>query len=265
MFASLADKTVFITGASHGIGLAMANTFAKEGCALALCARNFSKVQSVVEKLKEQGANAIALQCDVRFKEDLLEAVDACAQKFGSIDILCSNAGIFPQTPLEQISEEEYDAVMDTNVKGTFFAVQACVPYMKKRHWGRVILTSSITGPNTGYPGWAHYGASKAAQLGFMHTAALELAPFGITVNAVSPGNVISEGLQALGDDYVAQMNASVPRGQMGTTEDIANAALFLASHEASYINGHNLIIDGAQIWPESSGALEAIRSIAKD
>jgi len=119
-----------------------------------------------------------------------------------------------------------------------------------------VILTSSITGPVTGFPGWAHYGASKAAQLGFMRTAAIELARDGITINALLPGNIVTEGLQGMGEDYLASMATSIPLKRLGQVEDIANAALFFASREAGYVTGQSLVIDGGQILPESLQAL---------
>jgi 3-oxoacyl-[acyl-carrier protein] reductase len=128
---------------------------------------------------------------------------------------------------------------------------------MKAKKGGRIILTSSITGPVTGYPGWSHYGASKAGQLGFMRTAAIELAAYGITVNAILPGNIVTEALAGLGDDYVRNMEASVPMRRLGSVTDIANAALFFASDEAAYITGQSLVIDGGQILPESLAALE--------
>jgi 3-oxoacyl-[acyl-carrier protein] reductase len=149
--------------------------------------------------------------------------------------------------------------VFDTNIKGTLLTVQACLPALTASGRGRVILTSSITGPVTGYPGWSHYGASKAAQLGFMRTAAIELAPRGITVNAVLPGNVATEGLAELGDDYRTAMEMSIPLRRLGEVEDIGNAALFFATDEAGYITGQALAIDGGQVLPESLAALEAM------
>jgi 3-oxoacyl-[acyl-carrier protein] reductase len=134
--------------------------------------------------------------------------------------------------------------------------VKACLPYLKKSGQGRIILTSSITGPVTGFPGWTHYGATKAGQLGFMRTACMELAKYGITVNAVLPGNILTEGLQELGPDYEKSMAASIPLKRLGTVEDIGNAALFLASKEAGYITGQTIIVDGGQIIPESLDAL---------
>ena len=145
---------------------------------------------------------------------------------------------------------------MATNLKGTFVSVQAALPWLKQSDAGRVVVTSSITGPVTGFPGWSHYGASKAGQLGFIRTAAIELAKYGITINAVMPGNILTEGLQELGEDYLAQMANSIPLKRLGVVEDIGNAAAFFASREAGYITGQTLVVDGGQILPESLEAL---------
>src|SRR5204862_4867530 len=136
---------------------------------------------------------------------------DACAamaaaavDRHGGIDVLCANAGIFPDVKLAEMSSADIDQVLGTNLKGNMLSVIACLPALEASGHGRVILTSSITGPITGFPGWSHYGASKAGQLGFLRTAAIELAASGITVNAVLPGNIITEGLADLGEDYMA-------------------------------------------------------------
>ena len=182
--------------------------------------------------------------------------VRLAVERWGRLDVLCANAGIFPQAKLEEMTEADFERVMNVNVKGTFLSVQAAIPVMKKQGYGRIVLTSSITGPITGYPGWAHYGASKAAQLGFMRTAAIELAPYGITVNAVQPGNIATEGLDGLGDEYLAQMARCIPMKRLGTPEDIGTAVLFFASKEAHYVTGQSLVVDGGQILPESPEAL---------
>ena len=136
-------------------------------------------------------------------------------------------------------------------------SVKACLPALERSGHGRVVVTSSITGPITGFPGWSHYGASKAAQLGFVRTAAIELAGRGITINAVMPGNIVTEGLTELGPEYRRQMEASIPQGKLGKVEDICNAALFLATDEASYITGQTIVIDGGQVLSESIMGLE--------
>jgi len=200
----------------------------------------------------------MAFAADVTRQTDVEAMVHAAMDGFGTLDILCANAGIFPAAKLGTMTESDFSQVIDTNLKGTFLSVSACLPAMKAKKRGRIILTSSITGPITGYPGWSHYGASKAGQLGFMRTAAIELAPFGITVNAVLPGNIATEGLAGLGAEYIRQMEASVPMRRLGTVTDVANAALFFASDEAAYITGQSMVIDGGQILPESLAALEA-------
>jgi 3-oxoacyl-[acyl-carrier protein] reductase len=183
----------------------------------------------------------------------------AAVARFGGSDVLCANAGIFPAAKLTEMSTAEFDQVLANNLRSTFLSVQAVIPAMTQAGKGRMILTSSITGPLTGYPGWSHYGASKAGQLGFMRTAALELAPHAITVNAILPGNIMTEGLEGNGPDYIAAMTASIPLKRLGTPADIANAALFLASEEAAYITGQTLTIDGGQTLPESLAALETL------
>lgn len=157
------------------------------------------------------------------------------------------------------LSPEEWDQVMSTNLKSTFLSVKACIPAFEKAGKGRVVITSSITGPITGYPGWAHYGASKAGQLGFLRTAAMELARYNTTINAVMPGNIITEGLQGLGQSYLDGMAAAIPLKRLGKVEDIGYAALFLASDEASYITGQTIVVDGGQTLPESVEAIDSI------
>ena len=156
------------------------------------------------------------------------------------------------------MSEADIDAIFATNVKGTMLSVKACLPSLERSGRGRIVLTSSITGPITGYPGWSHYGATKAAQLGFVRTAAIELAGKGITINAVMPGNIETEGLDELGPEYRQKMESSIPQRKLGTVEDIGYAALFLATDEAAYITGQTIVVDGGQVLPESMLALEA-------
>jgi 3-oxoacyl-[acyl-carrier protein] reductase len=155
------------------------------------------------------------------------------------------------------MTEAEWDQVQAVNLKGTFFAVKACFARMKAQRYGRIVLTSSITGPVTGLPGWAHYGATKAGMLGFLRSAALEFARHGVTVNAVLPGNIRTEGLAELGAEYLRRMEQAIPVGKLGEPEDVGYAALFLASAEARFITGQTLIVDGGQVLPESLDALQ--------
>ena len=173
--------------------------------------------------------------------------------------MLCANAGAFPQTKIVDMDPAEWDTVLATNLRSSFLCVKAAIPHFEAAGKGRVVLTSSITGPITGFPGWAHYGASKAGQLGFLRTAAMELSRYNTTINAVMPGNIYTEGLQDLGQEYLDTMAASIPLKRLGSVEDIGNAALFFASAEAAYITGQQVVVDGGQIIPESLEAIEEI------
>ena len=236
MLTSLKGKTVIVTGASKGIGKGIAEVFAEKGTNVAVVSRNIETAESSVEEIRKNGGSAKAFAANVSSLDSMKKMANDVASAFGGVDVLCSNAGVFPNSSIENMSIHEWDLVMNTNARGALFAIQACLPYLKEAEYGRIILTSSITGPVTGYAGWSHYGASKAAQLGFMRSAALELAPYNITINAVMPGNILTEGLVEMGDQYINSMAATVPMKRIGKVEDIAYAALFLASKEANYI-----------------------------
>jgi 3-oxoacyl-[acyl-carrier protein] reductase len=259
MFTSIAGRSVVVTGASRGIGRGIAGVFAAAGANVLAVGRDKDALAATVEELKKAGGEASALVCDVRDREQCDEMARTAVVRHGGIDVLCSNAGIFPSSRLADMTPAELEDVMATNLKGTVFAVQACMDALTESGRGRIVVTSSITGPITGYPGWSHYGASKAGQLGFVRTAAMELAPRNITINAVLPGNIITEGLEDLGQDYLDQMARSIPQRRLGTPADIGNAALFFATEEAGYITGQCLVVDGGQVLPESLTALDEI------
>ncbi len=253
MSASLKGRSVLVTGASKGIGKGIARVFANAGAKVAILARHGDQAEAAA---KEIGLGTFGLAGDVTSQASLEAAVKAVVARNGGLDVLCANAGIFPPAKLEEMSVEQWDEVIDTNLKGTFLSVKAAVPYLKKSNQGRIVITSSITGPITGFPGWTHYGATKAGQLGFMRTACIELAKYGITVNAVMPGNIVTEGLISMGEDYQKTMAASIPLKRLGTVDDIGHAALYFASKEAGYVTGQTIIVDGGQILPESLEAL---------
>jgi 3-oxoacyl-[acyl-carrier protein] reductase len=257
MFGSLEGRSVIVTGGSRGIGRGIAVRFGLAGCKVLVVAREQRAAEAVAGEIVAAGGNALGFAADVTRQAEMQAMAAAAIESFGGIDILCANAGIFPAARLGAMTEAEFDAVIGTNLKGNFLAVSACLPAMRARKKGRIILTSSITGPVTGYPGWSHYGASKAGQLGFMRTAAIELARDGITVNAVLPGNIATEGLSVMGADYKQQMEAAVPMRRLGSVADIANAALYFASDEAGYVTGQSLVVDGGQILPESLSAMQ--------
>jgi 3-oxoacyl-[acyl-carrier protein] reductase len=257
MFASLAGRTVVITGASKGIGRGIAKRFAEVGCHVVVVARDHVAARLVAEDIAVTGGRAVSVTADIATEAGAHAIAAAAMDHFGSIDILCANAGIFPSARIAEMTATEFDEVMGINLRGTFLSVKACLAGLAQSGRGRVIVTSSITGPITGFPGWSHYGASKAGQLGFVRTAAIELAAKGITINAILPGNIATEGLIALGEDYMSSMAASIPLKRLGSVEDIANAALFFATEEAGYVTGQTLVVDGGQVLPESLGALD--------
>lgn len=251
MFTPLEGRAVVVTGGSRGIGRGIAAVFAGAGARVLVTGRDPAALAATASRL---GVDHVV--ADVGSAEDCARMAEVAVERLGGIDVLCANAGVFPERPLESMKAADVDAVLGTNVRGTILSVTACLEALTASGRGRVVVTSSITGPLTGYPGWAHYGASKAAQLGFVRTAAVELAPRAITVNAVLPGNVMTEGLAEMGQDYLDGMTAAIPAGRLGTVEDIGHACLFLATEEAGFITGQTLVVDGGQVLPESPDAL---------
>ncbi|MDU0996667.1 MAG: SDR family oxidoreductase, partial [Staphylococcus lugdunensis] len=195
--------------------------------------------------------NGDFIELDVTQHDQVKDVVDQIVAKYERIDILASNTGVYPQIDIESLTEADWDYIQNINLKGMFFVTQAVLKVMKAQRYGRVIITSSVTGPITGYPGWAHYGASKAGQLGFMRSAALEYAKYGITVNAVQPGNVLTDGLKAQGEAYLEGTRKIIPTHELGEPFDIGYAVTFFASQEAKFITGQSLVIDGGQLLPE--------------
>lgn len=256
MLTSLKDKSVIVTGGSKGIGRGIATIFARQGAKVTIVARNEAELKAAAKEIEGNVRYAV---CDVSDWDSVKTMVDGTAEAQGGVDVVCANAGAFPQTKIVEMDPSEWDGVMATNLKSSFLCVKASIPHFEKAGKGRVVLTSSITGPVTGFPGWSHYGASKAGQLGFLKTAAMELSRYNTTINAVMPGNIYTEGLQGLGQEYLDTMAASIPLKRLGDVEDIGNAALFFASDEAAYITGQQIVVDGGQIIPESLEALEEI------
>lgn len=243
------DQVVIVTGASRGIGRGIAQQFAKEGAKVVLVGRDELALQAVSQELHPR---AIYVQADVSCSEDVAKIMQEAIAQYGRVDVLCHNAGIYPQARLEKMTLDEWQKVIAVNLTGTFLTVKACIPFMQSQGRGKIVITSSISGPQTGLPGYSHYTASKGGIAGFIRTAAIELAKYRININAVEPGNIMTEGLNALGQDHIDNMIRAIPLGRLGTPEDIAHATLFLASEEASYITGQSIIVDGGQTLPES-------------
>ncbi|HUB23591.1 MAG TPA: 3-oxoacyl-ACP reductase FabG [Streptosporangiaceae bacterium] len=254
MFTSIAGRAVVVTGGTRGIGKGIASVFARNGARVLITGRDSDVARAAAEELDglaQRPGEVSFIRADVSSREDCRRIAANAEERLGGIDVLCANAGVFPHSLLADMTEEVLDQTLSINLKGTVLSVQACLPALVRSGRGRVILTSSITGPITGFPGWTLYGASKAGQLGFMRTAAIELAPNRITVNAVLPGNIMTEDPAEAGDDRAAKMAAGIPLRRLGSVDDIGYAALFLATEEAGYITGQTLVIDGGQVLPE--------------
>ena len=248
MSGRLSGKSAVVIGAAGGIGEGIAERFLEEGAKVVIGDINVEDGQVTADRI---GAHFVPT--DISRPEDAERVVASALEMFGGVDILVQNAGIYPWTLIEDISPQEWDDVCAVNLKGTFLAARAALPCMKAKG-GRMIFTSSITGPVVTSPGHGHYSATKAGINGFIRAAALEFAAYGITVNGVEPGNILTSGMQAhRSPDFIQAMKDSIPLGRMGTPRDIANAFLFLASDEASFITGTTITVDGGQILPEGS------------
>ncbi|MER0091355.1 3-oxoacyl-ACP reductase FabG [Corynebacterium sp. KPL2680] len=247
----LTNRTAIVTGGAAGIGKGIVASLREAGANVIIADIDTDKAEATAAEL-----GATACSVDVTDRDSIKELFAKAHATHGAIDIVCSNAGVFPNCPLEEMTDKQWETMFDINTHGTFKVVQEALPYMKERGYGRIVITTSITGSHTGFPGWAHYGASKAAQQGFIRSAALEIARDGITINGVLPGNILTEGLEAQGQEYLDEMTRSIPLHRLGNPRDIGNAAAFLASTEAGYITGQTLIIDGGQLLPETPEAI---------
>ncbi|MEE6167498.1 MULTISPECIES: SDR family oxidoreductase [unclassified Mycolicibacterium] len=239
---------VLITGGSRGIGFGIAQGFLRAGAAVAISGRSPDVLEAATYRLGERVHGVLA---DIADPQACVAMAEEAGDRLGGLDVLCANAGIYPERTLDKLGADDVSAILATNVAGTIFSVQACRAALKASGRGRVVVTSSITGPVTGFPGLSHYGASKAAQLGFVRSAALELAADAITINAVLPGSIATEGLDGLGAETIARMQACIPQHRLGSPDDIAAAAMFFASEEASFVTGQTLVVDGGQTLPE--------------
>ncbi len=242
---NLTGKTAVVTGGSRGIGRAVCLELARQGANVALCyAGNEAMAAETVAACENLGAQAFALRCDVSDSEQVKSLMDAVLAKFGRIDILVNNAGITRDGLLMTMKEEAFDAVTDTNLKGTFLCAKAVARTMMQQRFGRIINLSSVVGLH-GNAGQVNYAASKAGVIGLTKSAAKELASRGITVNAVAPGFIDTDMTAALPGQAKAALLGTIPAGRLGGGEEVAQAVAFLASDAAAYITGQVLAVDG--------------------
>lgn len=249
MTGRLEGKVAIIIGAARGIGKGIAERFREEGAQLVIADWDDAYGPKTAEAL-----GAVYLKADISKYEDAEALVALALSTYGRLDIVVQNAGIYPWQLIEDTTADDWDKVMAVNLRGSFNATRAALAPMKAQGSGRILFTSSITGPHVSSPGHGHYAASKAGINGFIRSAAIEFSGYGITVNGVEPGNILTEAMQEhRSAEFIADMESAIPLGRMGTARDVANAFLFLASDEASYITGTTIVVDGGQLLPEGN------------
>lgn len=259
MIGDLKGKVALITGAGQGIGEGIARCFAAAGARVVIATRTASSGNAVAKAIVEGGGMASMVQTDVGHRDEVRRAVAHTVETYRRIDIVIHNAAVYPVIAIEQLSDEDLDRTLAVNLKAAFWLIQESLPYLREQGGGRIIFTSSVTGPRVAMPGTAHYAASKAGMNGLIRTAALEFARENITVNGVEPGYILTPAMSALGSDAeLKEMANCIPIGKIGQASDIANAMLFLASTEASYITGQTIVVDGGSTLPESPIVLDA-------
>ncbi len=239
----LEGKTALITGASGGIGRAIAKEFLKNGASVMICDLSSEKLKNTCKELSELGLIE-ANVANITDKEDIKKMIEACIEKFGTIDILVNNAGITDDAQFYKMTEEQFDNVINVNLRGNYNMTKAVLPYMIEKQYGKIINLSSVSAFNGNF-GQANYAASKAAIIGMTRVQAKELGKYGITVNAIAPGSIMTDMYSAVPEDVKKQKLAKIPLRRYGEPEEVAKLALFLASNDSSYITGQTIVIDG--------------------
>lgn len=240
----LAGKTAFVTGSTRGIGLAIATGFYDSGAKVAVVGRELERAKTVASRL---GERAVGVACDVVRGDQVDAAIAAAEAALGPIDILVNNAGVTRDNILLRLTDEDWDSVLDANLKGAFHTTRAVIKGMMKRRWGRIINIGSIVGL-TGNKGQANYAASKAGLIGFTKSVAKEYASRNILVNCIAPGFIETDMTASLPDAARASLLEEIALGRLGRPEDVAGTVLFLASDLAAYITGQVLVIDGGMV-----------------
>ena len=264
--ARLIDKVAIITGAGQGIGEGIANVFAEEGAKVVVATRTEKNGSETVEQIKTAGGEALLCVVDVGDVNSAKEILDATIGEYGKVDIMVHNAASFLMGAIENYSEEDMETSFSVNLKACIRLSAACIPHFKKQRSGRLLFTSSVTGPRVAYPGLSYYAASKGGVNAFIRNAALELARDGITVNGVEPGYIRTTAMELLTDEAgIKQMEYYIPAGHLGDPLDIAYSMLFLATEEARYITGQTIVVDGGSTLPESPICMDELNNPASN
>jgi len=245
---SLADRNALITGAARGLGLAIARGLAQAGARVALTDIDVDGAEAAARTLRGEGHETMALKLDVRDEADLQRGFDAAAASFGGIDILVNNAAVTPHRSLWEITTAEWDEVMAVNLRGCFFGCRIAAKHMRERGWGRILNLSSLAGQQTTSVTGAHYAASKAGLFALTRSFAQELAPHGVTVNAISPAAIRGPSLDELDEASQRRFLATLPVGRFGDEAEVAAAAIYLASDAAGFVTGTTLDLNGGRL-----------------
>jgi 3-oxoacyl-[acyl-carrier protein] reductase len=240
----LKGQVALVTGASRGLGQAIAVTLGQAGAKVACIARNREKLEQTVNTIAGAGGTAACFECDVSSSESVKQVVDAVVEKWQRLDILVNNAGITRDTLTPRMQDEQWDEVINTNLRGAFLFTRAATIVMMQQRYGRIINVASVSGI-MGNPGQANYSASKAGLIGMTRTVARELGSRKVTVNAIAPGFIESDMTAALGDALLNEVKLRVPAKRLGRAQEVADAVLFLAAPSSAYITGQVLVIDG--------------------
>ena len=254
MNKKLDGKVAIVTGGARGLGKGIVKSLLLSGSKVIIFDSNKKNGLESESELNKKFKNCVTFfYGDVSSREDNVKAVNLAIVTHGGLDIICANAGIFPLTWIKDISEKEWDEVMNVNLKGPFLLLQSSLKHFMKKNYGKVVFTSSITGTAVSASGHAHYAATKSGLMGLVKTAAVELSQYNININAIIPGNIMSEGMKfERGDEYIKSQAKSIPMGRLAETEEVGKVVSFLASDESSYITGQGIIVDGGQTAPEN-------------